>query len=96
MRWIAGKGEGRRLARAGRRFGEDVATLQQRRDRLPLDRRRLLVAQLGERGDQRTVDAQGVEFGLSGGNGRLAAIRDWAVGHALCHASHASLGHVVP
>ena len=62
-RW---KREGRRLARAGRRFGEDVASLEERRDRVPLDRRRLLVAQLGERGDQRTINAQGVEFGLSG------------------------------
>ena len=76
-----GKREGRRLAGAGRRFGEDVATLQEWRDRLPLDRRRLLVAQLAERGDQRRVDPQGVEFGLSGGNGLLAAVRDWAVGH---------------
>ena len=63
------KGEGRRLARAGRCLGEDVATLQQGRDRLPLDRRRLLVAQLRERGDELTVDPQREEFGLSGGNG---------------------------
>ena len=62
-RW---KREGRRLARAGRRFGENVASLEERRDRVPLDRRRLLVAQLGQRGDQRTINAQGVEFGLSG------------------------------
>ncbi len=76
-----GKGEGRRLARAGRRFGEDVAALQEWRDRLALDRRRLLVAKLRERGDELTVDPQREEFGLARGCGRLAAIRDWAVGH---------------
>ena len=80
MRWIPER-ECRRLARTGRCLGKDVATLQQWRDRLPLDRRRLLVAELAKRGDQRRVDPQGVEFGFSGGNGLLAAVRDWAVGH---------------
>jgi hypothetical protein len=61
-----GEGEGRRLACARRSFGEDVATLEEWRDGLPLDRRGFLVAELGERGDQRTANAQGVEFGLSG------------------------------
>ena len=75
------KGEGRRLARARRRFGEDVAALEERRDRLALDRRRLLVTQLAERGDELTADPQREEFGLSGGCGWLGAIRDWAVGH---------------
>ena len=37
--------EGGRLARPGRRLPEQVAALEQRRDRLPLDRRRLLVAE---------------------------------------------------
>jgi NAD(P)H-dependent flavin oxidoreductase YrpB (nitropropane dioxygenase family) len=41
--------ERRRLPGAGGGLAEEVATFQQRRDRLALDRRRLLVAQLRER-----------------------------------------------
>ena len=74
-------GERGRLARAGWRFGQDVATRQEGRDRLLLDRRGFLVAKLGERGDQLTVNAERVEFGSCGGNGWLASIRHWAVGH---------------
>ena len=81
------KGEGRRLARAGRRFGEDVAALEERRDRLPLDRRRLLVTQLAERGDQLTADPQREEFGISGGSG--LARRDPRLGCRSC-------AHLVP
>ena len=44
--------ERRGLARAGRRLTEQVATCQQERDRLALDRRRLLVAEVVERGQQ--------------------------------------------
>ena len=44
--------EGRRLAGAGRRLPEQVAAREQRRDRLALDRRGLLVAQSGERFEQ--------------------------------------------
>ena len=86
--------EGRRLARARRRFGENVATLQERRDRVPLDRRRLLVAQLGQRGDEVAPNPQGVEFGLAGGDGLLAAVCDWAVGHLpiLCPSGHSRRG----
>ena len=43
------QGERRRLARAGGRLPDEVAPLEQRRDRLGLDRGRFLVAQLDER-----------------------------------------------
>ena len=41
-----------RLARAGGRLAEQVLPVQQRRDRLPLDRGRLLVAEGGQRAQQ--------------------------------------------
>jgi hypothetical protein len=49
------------LARAGRRLGEDVAPLEQRRDRLALDRRRLLVAEARERRAQGVVQPEARE-----------------------------------
>ena len=59
--------EGRGLAGAGRRLGEDVAAAEQQRDGLALDRRRLLVAQVGDRGEQALVE---VEAGEAVGGGR--------------------------
>ena len=47
-----GQCEGRGLAGTRGCLGEDVASREQLRDGFPLDRCRLLVAQLGERGDE--------------------------------------------
>jgi hypothetical protein len=47
-----GQRERRGLAGAGRRLGEDVTPREQRRDGLALDRRRLLVAQLRQAGQE--------------------------------------------
>jgi hypothetical protein len=55
------EGEGGRLAGPGRRLGKEVAALEQRRDRLALDRRRLLVAEPGEPGDELAPQAEGAE-----------------------------------
>ena len=55
------QGEGRRLARPGRRLAHEVLARQQRRDRLSLDRRRLLVAELDDRLHQAVVEPQGRE-----------------------------------
>ena len=52
------QGEGRRLARAGRGLADEVLAREQRRDRLALDRRRLLVAELGKRPDEAGVEPQ--------------------------------------
>ncbi len=46
------------LAGAGRRFGEQVAAFHQRRDRLALDRRRFLVPEVGERGQQPRIEPE--------------------------------------
>ena len=50
--------EGGRLAGAGGGLAEQVAALQQRRDRLALDRRGLFVAERGQRGDQLVGEGQ--------------------------------------
>jgi len=64
------QGERRRLAGPRRGLGEEVATGQQRRDRLDLDRRRLLVAETGERLEQGGLQAEGDE----GGGGRVGRV----------------------
>jgi hypothetical protein len=48
-----GQAEGRRLARAGLSLADDVAALEQQRDRLLLDRAGRLVAHIAERGEDR-------------------------------------------
>ncbi len=53
--------EGRGLAGAGRSLGQDVAAGLEDGDRLALDRRRLLVAERGERGQQGRADTEGRE-----------------------------------
>ena len=58
MRWSKRECEGRRLAGSGCRLTQEIAARQQRRDRLPLDRRRLLIAQRIERGQQGRFEAQ--------------------------------------
>ena len=55
--------EGRGLAGAGRGLAEQVAAREQRRDRLALDRGRLLVAEVGERGEQLGAEAELGEAG---------------------------------
>ncbi len=65
--------EGGRLAGAGRGLAQHVAPGQQRRDRLALDRGRLLVAQRRQLGDQRGIDAQ---------RGKAVAARFGRVHHA--------------
>ena len=52
------QGEGRSLARARRRLTDQIATRKQRRNRLPLDRRRFLVAQVRQGGQQAGIQAQ--------------------------------------
>jgi hypothetical protein len=61
--------EGGRLAGAGRGLAQEVAAVEQRRDRLLLDRSRFLVAQRIERAQQRLIEAQGGK-GVGGGHGR--------------------------
>ena len=51
--------EGGGLAGPGRRLGEEVAAGEQRRDGLALDRRRLLVAEAGDRRQQPRVELEG-------------------------------------
>ena len=53
-----GQGEGRGLAGAGRRLPEHVAPAEHLRNRLALDRRRLLVPQVGEHRDQLRTQPQ--------------------------------------
>ena len=50
--------ERRRLAGSGCRLAQEIAACQQRRDRLPLDRRGLFIAQRIERGQQGGFQAQ--------------------------------------
>ena len=70
--------EGGGLAGPGRCLGEEVAAGEQRRDGLALDRRRLLVAEGGDRRQQARVELEGREAvgagvgGLSGGRRRRA------------------------
>ena len=59
--------ERRGLAGAGRRLGEQVTTLEQRRDRGQLDGRGLLVAEGGEGAQQPLVELEGVEPAGFGG-----------------------------
>ena len=64
------EGERRRLAGPRRGLGEDVATGRQERDGLALDRRRFLVAEVGEGREQPIVDperSEPVRRGVSGG-----------------------------
>jgi hypothetical protein len=53
-----GQGEGRGLARSRGGLAEQVAALDQRRDRLLLDRRGLFVAQRGESLDDAPIEPQ--------------------------------------
>ena len=53
------QGERRRLAGAGRRLADEVAALDQVGDRLALHRRRLLVAELGQRVEQLAAQPEG-------------------------------------
>ncbi len=71
------QGKCRRLARAGGGLAEQILAPQQRRDRLALDRRRLLVAQRGERVEQlgtqgEVGEAAGVPGLALGGGGHRA------------------------
>ena len=59
--------ERRGLAGAGRRLGEQVAALEQRRDRGQLDGRGLLVAEGGQGAQQPLVELEGVEPAGFGG-----------------------------
>ena len=52
------QGESRRLARAGRRLAHKVLALEQRRDRLPLNRCRLLITELDDRLEQTVIQPQ--------------------------------------
>ena len=64
------QGEGRRLAGAGRRLGEQVPALEQGRDRGQLDGGGLLVAEGGERPEKTGVEGEGVKArGIGGGFG---------------------------
>ena len=65
--------ERRGLAGAGRGLAEQVAAREQRRDRLALDRRRLLVAEAGQRLEQLVAQPEVGERGWAG-DGRHAAI----------------------
>ena len=73
--------EGRGLAGARRRLGEQVAAGEQQRDGLALDRRRLLVAEVGDGGEQAVVQPEagksvrGGPFGARGGLGRGVVAR---------------------
>ena len=81
--------ERRGLAGAGRGLAEDVASLEERRDRLALDRGRLLVAERGERIDQDRIQAQRRE--------RAPALGDDCIGFgAVHHCTCAVLVHCVP
>ena len=102
------QGEGRGLAGAGRRLGEDVAAVEQQRDRLALDRRRLLVAEVGDGGEQPVVQTEvgeavgGGLFGGRAGVGRRRVGRrvlggggvggDGVAGHAPSHRCGATFG----
>ena len=58
--------ERRRLAGAGGGLPEHVAALEQERDGLALDRRRFLVAERGDRGDERGGEAEAGEVAVGG------------------------------
>jgi hypothetical protein len=72
-----GQRERRRLPRARRRLAEEVAAREERRDRLALDRRRLFVAELGQRLEQIGCEAEG---GEAGGGDRLGRGRRRTLG----------------
>ena len=76
------QGEGRGLAGARRRLGEQVAAGQQRRDRLALDGRRLLVAEGGDRAQQPAVELEPAEPVA----GRLDRVHGW-LGRGRCVSS---------
>ena len=60
------QGERRRLAGAGRRLADEIVSGDEVRDRLALDRRRLLVAELGQRVEQLGSQAEVGEAVVSG------------------------------
>ena len=81
--------ERRRLAGAGGRLAEQVAPVEQRRDRLALDRRRLLVAEGGERVEQLGAQPEvgeraGVPERTDGGGGHRGAPRIGRAGAPVC------------
>ena len=67
--------EGGRLARARGRLAEQVAALEQQRNRLALDGRGLLVAEREHRRDDGLVEAEGGETDSSRLSGRRVTHR---------------------
>ena len=76
------QGEGGGLAGPGRRLGQQVAALEQRRDRGQLDGRGLLVAERGERAQQPRVEAEGGEACRPGSVGAGSGSAEVATGAA--------------
>ena len=76
MRWRVGSAKAAVLPGPGRRLGEEVAAGEQRRDRLALDRRRLLVAEARDGRQQPRVEVEvGETVGAGvGGSGGVTAV----------------------